>query len=251
MKILALDTATTSCSVAVTNDGSLCAEMTLRKNQTHSRHLMATIDSVLEKAGCSVGDLDGFAVTIGPGSFTGLRIGISTIKGLALAADKPVVGISSLESLALQSADRSLLICPMLDARKAEVYCATYRFSDDRPVVKAPACNARPEEFVPEIKEPCVFIGSGAQLYRHKIEKILGEMAHFAPRGQNTIRASSIAFLSAERFKRCTFDDVAHLTPQYIRKSDAELAVAAKSSTRPDSADNFNLKDRTPAQKNQ
>jgi tRNA threonylcarbamoyl adenosine modification protein YeaZ len=101
MKILAIDTATKSCSVAVTDDGSLSAELTTLKNQTHSKHLMELIHSVLEIAGFGVGDLDGLAVTIGPGSFTGLRIGISTIKGLAHALDKPVVGISSLKALAL------------------------------------------------------------------------------------------------------------------------------------------------------
>jgi tRNA threonylcarbamoyladenosine biosynthesis protein TsaB len=102
MKILALDTATDSCSVAATDDGTLAAELTIRKNQTHSKHLMELIHSVLEIAGFGVGDLDGLAVTVGPGSFTGLRIGISTIKGLAHALDKPVVGVSTLEALARQ-----------------------------------------------------------------------------------------------------------------------------------------------------
>ncbi len=100
MKILALDTATPSCSVAVTDGGTLCAELSSFKNQTHAKHLMDAIDSVLSIAGFGVDDLDGLAVTVGPGSFTGLRIGISTIKGLAHALDKPVVGISSLEALA-------------------------------------------------------------------------------------------------------------------------------------------------------
>jgi tRNA threonylcarbamoyladenosine biosynthesis protein TsaB len=102
MKILALDTATNSCSVAATDEGKLAAELTISKNQTHSKHLMELIHSVLEIAGFGVGDLDGLAVTVGPGSFTGLRIGISTIKGLAHALDKPVVGVSTLEALARQ-----------------------------------------------------------------------------------------------------------------------------------------------------
>lgn len=229
MKILALDTATSSCSVAVTDDGSLSAELTLRKNQTHSKHLMEMLDSVLAIAGFGVGDLDGFAVTIGPGSFTGLRIGISTIKGLAFAVDKPVVGISSLETLAWQCADRSNLICPLLDARKAEVYCATYRFDKDDLVQQTPARAVEPEVAVREITEPCVFIGSGAQLYRQKIKKVLGGMAHFGPPGQDIIRASSVAFLSMKRFKVHDTDGVADLIPHYIRKSDAELSVAAES----------------------
>ena len=105
MKILALDTATKTCSVALTDDGSLAAESTIIKNQTHTKHLMRLIHSVLEISGFGLSDMDGFAVTIGPGSFTGLRIGISTIKGLAQALGKPVVGISSLKALAWQGAD--------------------------------------------------------------------------------------------------------------------------------------------------
>ncbi|MGD2023565.1 MAG: tRNA (adenosine(37)-N6)-threonylcarbamoyltransferase complex dimerization subunit type 1 TsaB [Desulfobacterales bacterium] len=229
MKILALDTATSSCSVAVTDDGNLCAELTTRKNQTHSKHLMEAIDAVLSSAGLGVGDLDGFAVTIGPGSFTGLRIGISTTKALAFAVDKPVVGISSLETLAWQCAERVHLICPMLDARKAEVYCATYRFIADHLEEQSPACAVMPESFVRQMKEPCVFIGSGAQLYRPIIKNILGDQAHFRPYDLDIIRASSVAFLSLQRFKSNDTESVADLVPHYIRKSDAELSVNAKS----------------------
>lgn len=228
MKILAIDTATTSCSVAAIDDGLLCAELTMDKKQTHSKHLMPTIDSVLGAAGFHVGDLDGFAVTIGPGSFTGLRIGIATIKGMAFAVNKPVVGISSLEALAWQCTDRSDLICPLLDARKAEVYCATYRFSDDRLVEQTPARAVKPDVLVREIKEPCVFIGPGAQLYRRKIQNVVGDQAYFVPDDQNMIRASSIAYLSLKRFQANDIDRLADLAPQYIRKSDAELSAAAK-----------------------
>jgi tRNA threonylcarbamoyladenosine biosynthesis protein TsaB len=189
---------------------------------------MTAIEAVLSIADYGVEDMDGFAVTIGPGSFTGLRIGISTIKGLALAVERPVVGISSLETLAWQCADRDHLICPLLDARKAEVYGATYRFSKDRLEAQATACAMRPELFVRKIKEPCVFIGTGAQLYRQKIENILGNMAHFVPVGQNMIRASSVAFLSLNRFKANDTGGAANLIPYYIRKSDAERSMAAR-----------------------
>ncbi len=120
MKILALDTATKSCSVALTENGRLCAELTTLKDQTHSKHVMDLIHSVFEISGVSISDVDGFAVTIGPGSFTGLRIGISTIKGLAHAVGKPIVGISSLKALAWQCTDQNFLICPLLDARKVK-----------------------------------------------------------------------------------------------------------------------------------
>ena len=103
MRILAVDTATKSCSVAVTEKGFLAAELTTVSAQTHSKHLLKMIHSVINTAGITISDVDGFAVTIGPGSFTGLRIGISSVKGLAVALDKPVVGVSSLDALAQQA----------------------------------------------------------------------------------------------------------------------------------------------------
>jgi tRNA threonylcarbamoyladenosine biosynthesis protein TsaB len=230
MKILALDTVTKSCSVALTDNGSLSAELTTLKDQTHSKHLMELIHSVFEIAGFGVRDVDGFAVTIGPGSFTGLRIGISTIKGLAHAVGKPVVGISSLKALAWQCADRNHLIVPFLDARKGEVYWATYCFERARLVQKSPARATAPEAALEHIKSPCVFIGNGAQLYRQQITTQLGDLAHFAPKDKDILRASSIAFLSIERFNAGDTDEVAGLIPQYIRKSDAELKFDNKGS---------------------
>ncbi|MGD9349723.1 MAG: tRNA (adenosine(37)-N6)-threonylcarbamoyltransferase complex dimerization subunit type 1 TsaB, partial [Desulfobacterales bacterium] len=215
MKILAVDTATASCSVAMIDNASVCAEVTTHKKQTHSKHLMTSIDSVLKSADCRADDMDGFAVTVGPGSFTGLRIGMATVKGLASAVDKPVVGVSSLETLAWQCRSHTRLICPVLDARKAEIYGATYRFRKDRLIQQTPACAARPEDFVRAIKEPCVFIGSGAQLYRKRIWDALGDKADFVPDDQNIIQASSVAFLSLKRFKTNDTVKVTDLIPFY------------------------------------
>jgi tRNA threonylcarbamoyladenosine biosynthesis protein TsaB len=223
MKILALDTATDSCSVAATDDGSVAAELTIRRHQTHSRHLMELVHSVLQIAGFGAADLDGLAVSIGPGSFTGLRIGISTIKGLAHALDKPVVGVSTLEALARQCSQTPFLICAMLDARKGEVYTATYRFDADELVQQTTARAMRPEALTEDIKSPCLFIGTGARLYRQSIAAAAGSLAHFVPGDQNTIRASSVAFLSMPRFEARDTDEIADLIPHYIRKSDAEL----------------------------
>ena len=236
MKILAVDTATTSCSVAVIDNTSVRAELTTHKKQTHSKHLMTSINSVLKSANCSAGDLDGFAVTIGPGSFTGLRIGMATIKGLASAVDTPVVGVSSLEALASQCRAHNRLICPLLDARKAEIYGATYRLREDRLIQQTAACAVKPEAFVADIKEPSLFIGCGAQLYQKKIQDALGDKAYFVPDDQNVIRASRVGFLSLERFKSNDTDRASDLTPFYIRKSDAELSVAAKTRVQPTSA---------------
>ena len=223
MKILALDTATPSCSVAIVDDGSLPAELTTVTNQSHSRHLMELLDTVCCMAGLKVMDVDGFAVSSGPGSFTGLRIGISTIKGLALATSKPVTGVSSLDALAWQCAHSAYLICPLLDARKKQVYACRYRFHNHELITAGPETVTSPVEAVRDIQEPSLFVGNAAKMYREKIFAELGELAHFAARGQHMIRASSIAWLSMARFHGQRTDNVALLVPRYIRRPDAEV----------------------------
>jgi len=223
MRILAVDTASKSCSVAVTEKGSLAAELTAVTAQTHSKHLLKMIRSVIKTAGISISEVDGFAVTIGPGSFTGLRIGISSVKGLAVALDKPVVGVSSLDALAQQAAPSSYLVCPLLDARKDEVYFCTYRINHDIFIKEKEEMVMPPDEAIKDIDQPCSFVGSGAQLYREVIQAGLGNMAYFAPQNQNIIRASTVAYLSLEKFESGETDEVGGLTPHYIRKSDAEL----------------------------
>ena len=223
MKILAVDTSTTSCSVAVVDKDLLLAEMTIDREQTHSKHLMDMIHTVIEFSGLAVADLDGLAVTKGPGTFTGLRIGISTIKGLAMASGKPVVGISSLDALAEQFACSAYFICVLLDARKGEVYFSGYRFEDGVLKKEIDEGVLPPRQAVCDIKEPSLLVGNGAWLYQDTLVETMGGMAFFAWPFQNTIRASTVARLSMSRFEKIETDDVATLVPQYIRKPDAEL----------------------------
>jgi tRNA threonylcarbamoyladenosine biosynthesis protein TsaB len=189
---------------------------------------MDIIKIVCNLADLKAEDVDRFAVTIGPGSFTGLRIGISTIKGLAFSLGKPVVGVSSLDALAWQCTQSAYLICPLMDARKKEVYACRYRFKDNELIKDGTEKVASPAEALRGIREPSIFIGNAVQIYRDKISAELGELAHFAAWGQHTIRASSIAWLSMTGFYRQQTDDVALLVPQYIRKPDAEVKVMAK-----------------------
>ena len=230
MKILAVDTATKSCSVAVIDGDSLLAESTTFNDQTHSRHLLNIIDTVMGKAGLKITQLDGFAVSIGPGSFTGLRIGISSIKGLAFSLNKPVVGVSSLEALAFQCRQNPYLICPLIDARKQEVYFCRFRYKKGELIKEGPERVASPAEAVRGIREPCVFVGTGAKLYQELILTELGDLAHFVAESQHPIQASAVAWLSLPRFKRQETDDVHLLVPHYIRKSDAEFNVKAVNS---------------------
>ena len=223
MKILAVDTSTLSCSTAIIDGGIIRAELTTINNQTHSKHLMTMIDTVCTMSKIEMAEMDGFAVTIGPGSFTGLRIGISTIKGLAWSLKKPVVGISSLEALAWQCTPVPYLICPLLDARKHEVYAGRYRYSGGELLKKGDELVSSPLDVVDDIREHCVFIGSGAALYRKEISNKLGRLAIFAGQRKDNIRASAIAELSVQRLVNHRADEAASLVPHYIRKSDAEL----------------------------
>ena len=223
MRILAVDTATTSCSVAIVDKTSLLSEFTIDREETHSKHLMDMIKAVLRMSGINFSDLDGFAVTRGPGSFTGLRIGLSTIKGLAVASEKPVVGVSSLEALAFQVSYSRDLICPILDARKGEVYFSRYRFLNGHLKKQTKERVAPPDKAVDDLNESCLFVGNGALLYKEMILEKMGGLASIAPMIQNTIRASTMAYLSMAKFEKNDTDDIEKIMPYYIRKSDAEL----------------------------
>lgn len=223
MRILAVDTASGSGSAAVSDGDHLLAEFTTARRETHSKHLMSIIDRVIHRAGLSLSDIDGFAVTRGPGSFTGLRIGIATVKGLALVTGKPVVGVSSLAALAMQAAQAPGEICAMLDARNQEVYFGRYRFINGQLKSLSDEQAAAPLTAVATIQEPCLFVGDGAVKYRKMLKDRLGTRAGFALPYQHIIRASIISYLSQSRFENKQLDDVASLAPRYIRKSYAEM----------------------------
>jgi len=227
MRILALDTATKSCSVAVVDTDRLLAEATMLRTETHSIHLMDMIDRVLQMSGVGLDAVDGFAVTRGPGSFTGLRIGISTLKGLVAATGKPMKGISTLRALAGQVVHESQLICPIIDARKSEVYFSRYRCADGELKRESEAQVVSIEKALTGIEEPCLFVGDGAALYSQKIMEAMGRNALFVPAYQQILRASTIAFLSMGYFLRRETDDIKTFVPLYIRKSDAELNLGA------------------------
>ena len=133
MRVLAVDTATSSCSVAIVDGEELVSEITLISGETHSRHLSSLIEALTRTAGLALEQIEGFAVTRGPGSFTGLRIGIGTVKGLAVAGNRPMAGVSTLAALAWQVGPTDHTICPMVDARRNEVYAAFYRWHPDGP----------------------------------------------------------------------------------------------------------------------
>ncbi len=228
MRILAVDTSTRSCSVAIVDQSDLLAEVTSGNGRTHSRHLMAMIDSALELSGLNLSMTDGLAFTCGPGSFTGLRIGISTILGLAAATRKPIVGISGLDALAMQATVPDMTICPLIDGRRGEVYCARYRWVNGALVKEAAEQALSPELAISGLNKPALFAGNGALLYQALIRDHLGDAARFALNCQNTLRASTIAWISMKRFEIGDVDDIFRFQPMYIRRPDAKIPAPFK-----------------------
>lgn len=225
MRLLAVDSSTATCSVALMVRGELALECTGNLEQTHARHLLGLVDGVLARTGIAPADIDAYAVTTGPGSFTGLRIGIAAVKGFALAFDRPVVGISTLSALAWPWLGTRRLFCSMIDARKKEVYAQVYRLADGRLDPVMPARVTPPGPLVEQIRktgEACRFAGSGAVCYRGVVEERMGGRAVFVPVIQNSVRAAAVAAMAHGILKNGGGQSVHELLPCYIRKSDAE-----------------------------
>jgi len=223
VKLLAVDTATASCGVAVADGRTIVDRHAMVSRVTHSRHLLSIIDDLLRRNHLAVSDMDGFAVTRGPGSFTGLRIGISTVKGLAAATDAPVAGISSLEALAWHFHKSPLMVCPLIDARKGEVYTCRYRFENGGITALAPEAVLPPDQAVAGIDEPCLFAGTGVDICGPAITAVVGENARLAPPDRNAIDPAVVARLGMERLEQGLAENLDTFAPVYLRKPDAVI----------------------------
>jgi len=222
VKILAVDTAARACSVALADGGGTIAELNYFHGQTHSKHLATMVAALLDMASVRIDHVDAFAVDAGPGTFTGLRIGLATVKGLADATRKPAVGVSSLDVLASQAEFFTGQICCMLDARRGEVYTARYAVRDSA-VEKISAEEViSPQQAVAANAVPCLYIGSGAVVYRDVISEIAGEAARYVEGDANYLRASTVAHLGSRQLRVPAAREDANLVPNYIRRSDAE-----------------------------
>ena len=221
MKIFAIDTSSGVASAALCDDDKLICEVTLNNKLTHSQTLMPIVKEVFDKSELSPEDIDLYAVAEGPGSFTGLRIGVTTAKGLAHAADKPIVGVNTLEAMCYNLPFCPYIISPIMDARRGEVYNGFYRFVDGR-IEEICQPRALPlTDCLGEIEkmgEKAVFVGDAVPVYKDEIRKILGDNALFAHQGVNMQRASGVAEAAKLKKPQNYFE----LVPKYIRKSQAE-----------------------------
>lgn len=226
--LLTIQTASPAGSLALSDGERLLAEINLDVRKTPTEWLLPMIEDLLAKADLGKGDLDAVAVVRGPGSFTGLRVGLATAKGLSLAAGCPLLGVSSLQCLAMQLPFTSLPVCVMLDARKQEVYTATYTWRLGFPQSLVEERVIKPEELLSEISFETLFVGNGSLVYRSLIVRQLNERAHFAPAFLNLPRAGAAAALALHEWSDGRTFSAEELMPAYLRPSEAELNFKAK-----------------------
>ena len=221
MYLLAVDTATEVCGVSLLSDGKIAAQLSLSRGNTHAKALLPAVDWLLRQNNLAVGQVDLFVVTQGPGSFTGLRIGISTTKGLATANKKPLIGVSSLKVLANQAIWNTKLICPMIDARRGEVYWALYERIDGRLVEKTAACVGPAVEAAANFADDCTVLGNGAQLYADSLQNHSKVPLTFVPDYLNALNPAVLGQLGYRQWTTGIQKDGYDIAPIYIRKSDA------------------------------
>jgi tRNA threonylcarbamoyladenosine biosynthesis protein TsaB len=232
VNILGIETSTNTGSVAIVSEDGVVAQYSLNIEVTHSERLMSTVDRVLKDTGLAVQDLGGFSVAIGPGSFTGLRIGLSTVKGLALATGKPIAAVPTLQALAWNLPYSAYPVCPILDARKNEVYAALYRFDGTALVQVLPETAISIFKLAEQISEKVVFTGEGSRIYRNGILDLLGERAVFAPHSAILPSGAKVAEIGLDMIKSGRQAEPDRLTPLYIRRPEAEVAWEKKEKSR-------------------
>lgn len=223
MKILALDTSTLVTTCAVIEDGLLLGEYSLNLDMSHSENLAPMVEELLSGLKMSLKEIDLYTVALGPGSFTGLRIGLATMKAFAHVNNKPIVGVATLEALAFNLPNNRVIV-PMIDARRDRVYTGIYSFLDGKLEIIKDEDVVEIDELLNELKgyDEIIVNGNGSSLYKDKLVEVLGEKVKFANMGNNLCRASSVGELGFIRYGEGVRDDYFTIIPEYLRKSQAE-----------------------------
>ncbi|MDA8126096.1 MAG: tRNA (adenosine(37)-N6)-threonylcarbamoyltransferase complex dimerization subunit type 1 TsaB [Deltaproteobacteria bacterium] len=229
MRILAIECATSTVGLALLDGETVRGELYLNLGSHHAEVLLPALEKLLAMTGVTLGSLDLLACTVGPGSFTGLRIGVSTVKGLALALDRPVVGVSTLEALAQNVLPTDRLICSLLDARKSQAYTGLYRMgAEGFPVGEGRERLIGIDDLLPELDQgEVLFVGDGALAYAKAIKDALGKRAIFCDSGKARLLASSVGVVGRRRYQEGAVLDMLTFAPRYLRPSTAEAKQAA------------------------
>ena len=228
MLILGFETSTGVCSVALADSERILAEYTLESGVFHSERLLPMAERILSDAQVGLSELDGVAVSSGPGSFTGLRIGMSTAKGLCMALKLPLLAVPTLQGLAWSALSDGMVVSAMLDARRGEVYAGAYRMDGGVPVVLIEDQAGPVQTILAQLPRPVLFTGDGACVYRAQILEHLGQDACFCPSERNRPSAGAVAVLGLDRLVRGDVADPAVIEPTYVRRSQAERVREAR-----------------------
>ena len=232
MNILMIDTSGPACGVAVMRDGAIVYEAQLVSGRTHSQRVMPMVDAALSMSDMQVGDIDLFGAVLGPGSFTGVRIGVSTVKALAHAAGRRCIGVDALHALAANVTAFDGVVCPILDARAQQVYGAMFRAGDVPQRLMEDEAMKLVDflELVDKTGEDALFLGDGVAAFKEKITERLGSRAHFAPAQHMNLRAGSACAAAQKLYDadESAAVDCIHLLPLYLRAPQAERERAAR-----------------------
>ncbi len=229
MKILAIDSSGLVASVAVAEDDVLLAEFTVNYKKTHSQTLLPMLENVRDMIELDMETVDAVAVAAGPGSFTGLRIGSATAKGLALALKKPIIPVPTLEGLAYNLYGTQKLVCPIMDARRAQVYTGVYEFIEQQNglsmVTRMEQCALDIEDLIRQLNQmnrEVIFLGDGVPVFLEKLRQEMAVPYLFAPAHMNRQRAAGVAALAKVLYEQGRFENAEDHVPVYLRLSQAE-----------------------------
>lgn len=230
MIILALDSSAASSSVALCRDQKLIAEITLNNGNTHSETLLPSVAEVLKLSSLTLDDTDGVAVSVGPGSFTGVRIGAATVKGLFFGSDKPVFEVSSLEGLARNIPKTEKIICPVMNARRDRMYTAFFKYSEGK-LLRLTDDDVLPIEEIDrklcDMGEKAVFVGDGAEYTLKKLTASLS-LASATEERYSLASGYSIAMAALDKYETGNYTTAEKLAPVYLRPSEAEQTLMEK-----------------------
>ena len=225
MKILGLDSSGLVASVAIVEDDNLLGEYTVNYKKTHSQTLLPMLDEIAKMIELDLNSIDAIAIAGGPGSFTGLRIGSATAKGLGLALKKPIVNVPTVDGIAYNLVGHRDMVCPLMDARRNQTYTGLYRFDGDKMEVVLEQCAVGIDEIVGKINtigQAVVFLGDGVPVFRDYLKENCKVPYLFAPAHMNKQIAGAVAVLGMQYFKEGRIETAEEHKPEYLRLSQAE-----------------------------
>ncbi|MCD8039850.1 MAG: tRNA (adenosine(37)-N6)-threonylcarbamoyltransferase complex dimerization subunit type 1 TsaB [Lachnospiraceae bacterium] len=225
MRILALDSSGLVASAALVEDNVTVAEYTINYKKTHSQTLLPMLDEIRRMTELDLQTVDAIAIASGPGSFTGLRIGSATAKGLGFVLDIPIIPVPTVDSLAYNLYGSEKLICPLMDARRNQVYTGLYTFEGGELITIQPQCAVDISEIISRINSmgrDVIFLGDGVPIYMEKLEELVRTGFYLAPACCNRQRAACVAALGEKLYEQGKFQSAAEHAPDYLRLSQAE-----------------------------